>query len=109
MNPTVVNERPQARRQSAGLMGWALLLSAQALFFNLFPRRWADTVSALRWLGRSLVGFLAIFDVRNWSLLGYIIALSVTLSALIFLKIWSDRAASDAELRRWKRDHGSRR
>jgi hypothetical protein len=97
-----------ARRSRIGIAGWALLLFAQILFFQAYPKGWGYTYSGLRWLGQLLVRLIAIFDVRNWNFVGYAIALSATLAVLIVLKVWGDRAASEAELRRWKRDHPGR-
>ena len=61
----------------------------------MFPETWARVTSGV------VRPVLWVIDVRNWNIVGYIVALSVVLVVLLAAKIWKDRLEWDADLRRW--------
>ena len=67
---------------------WTLLLAGQALFFQVIPGAWRRVVDSAGW---TLHSVWMIVDVRNWTVWGYVIGLSVVLVALVAVKVWKDR------------------
>jgi hypothetical protein len=87
---------------------WFLVLAGEALFFQAVPSAWTSLIHALSWLRATLDPVVRLLDVRNWNLVGYIVALSIILVVLVLLKVWRDRSDWSAEMLRWSRTHKPR-
>lgn len=95
---------PVRERRFRGLE-WLLLFVGEALFFQLFPAAWSRVIAGTKaiffGIGSSLEPVGRFFDVRHWSVMGYILALVVLLILLLAFKVWKDRAEFKADVQRW--------